>query len=341
MTRRARTLTLGVLGVATVATLAMSAALGAMNIPLLELLTIIAEALGFATSDASVAEKAVVLNIRLPRVVLGLLVGGGLAVSGAAMQAVFRNPLADPALIGVSTGAAVGVVLWLLLGATAGITSMWALPFAGFLGGIGATLLVVKLGSRDGVIDITTTLLAGIAINAFAGAVIGFAIYASDEAQLRTITSWTLGTLGGATWSTVGVVAAASALPTAYLLRQAHNFDLLVLGEAEAGHLGVDVRALQRGTFAATALLVAASVAFTGVIGFIGLVVPHLVRLVGGPSHRWVFGASLLLGVALTCGADLLSRTVAPPAEVPIGVVTAIIGAPFFVFLLMRRNGAA
>ncbi len=316
---------------------------GALDVSMGNLLAILTS---WSGEGVDATEHAVVMSIRLPRVLMAALVGGSLAVAGAALQGIFRNPLADPGLIGVSSGAAVGVVCWIVFGSVVAsawpamefLQSQWVTPFAAFAGGLAATALVVRLSRRDGRIDVTTMLLAGIAVNAFAGAVIGFAIFASDEEQLRTLTMWTLGSLGGSTWQVLGAVAALSVVPLAWLMRKVDELDLILLGESEAAHLGVSVARLHRGVVAACALVVGASVGFTGMIGFVGLVVPHLLRLVDGPQHRWVMPGSFILGATLLGLADLLSRTVVAPAELPIGIVTALIGAPFFVVLLLRSR---
>ncbi len=316
--------------------------LGALRVPLTDVL-------GVFDVEVNSLGRAVVLNIRLPRVLLATLVGGSLAVAGASLQSVFRNPLADPALIGVSSGAAVGVVGWIVFGsAVAGVTgatllqSDWFFPVAAFGGGLIATQIVMTLSRQGPLIDVPTMLLAGIAVNALAGALIGVAIFASDEEQLRTLTMWTLGSLGGATWHVVSIVFLLSIGPLAWLVVQARKLDLILLGEREAGHLGVDVDQLNRRVVVACALLVGASVGFTGLIGFVGLVVPHLLRLVGGPHNRWVIPGSFLLGALTLSVSDLVSRTVVAPAELPIGVVTALFGSPFFLYLIRRsKHGAS
>lgn len=336
---------LTILWVACVAVVLIAMGVGALNIPLSNTLAILFETLGFG-GPVDATESAVVMSIRLPRVLLAGLVGGSLAVAGAALQGIFRNPLADPGLIGVSSGAALGVVCWIVFGgfivaqwpALEVLRSTWVTPLAAFAGGLGATAIVVGLSRRDGRIDVTTMLLAGIAVNAFAGAVIGCAIFASDEEQLRTVTMWTLGSLGGATWNVVAVVAILSVVPVIALIRKAGQLDLMLLGESEAAHLGVSVTRLNLGVVVASALLVGASVGFTGLIGFVGLVVPHLLRLLGGPEHRWVLPGSFALGALMLVLADLFSRTAVAPAELPIGIVTALVGAPFFVALLIRSK---
>ena len=285
--------------------------------------------------------EAIVLSIRLPRTLLGVLIGGGLAVAGAAMQGLFRNPLADPGLVGVSSGAAVAAVATIVLGATAldfatRTLGPFALSIAAFGGGAATTLLVYRLSLIHGSVSVSTMLLAGIAINAVAGAVTGIFTFAADDAQLRSLTFWSMGSLGGATWPAVAAAAPLTGLATLALLRYARHLNALLLGEAEAGHLGCNVERLKRAVVVLVALSVGAAVAVAGIIGFVGLVVPHLLRLTLGPDHRLLLPGAALLGASLLLGADLIARTLVAPAELPIGIVTAVIGGPFFIYLLQR-----
>lgn len=285
-------------------------------------------------SDALMAH--VLAHIRLPRVLMAAFIGAGLALSGATLQGIFRNPLADPGLIGVSSGAALGVVSFIVWGAGAHLN--FGAPIAAFTGGLAVTFAVMALAKKQGQIHIATMLLAGIAINSMCGALIGFITYISDEAQLRSWTMWSLGSLGGASWTQVAIVAPITILGAVVLMRQAHHMDLFILGTREANHLGVDVAKVRWTSIVWSALIVGVGVGFTGMIGFVGLVVPHLLRLWKGPSHRWTLPASCLLGASLLIIADTLARTVAAPAELPIGVLTALLGAPFFLWLLWRSE---
>ena len=285
--------------------------------------------------------EAIVLSIRLPRILLGMLIGGGLAVAGAAMQGLFRNPLADPGLIGVSSGAAVAAVATIVLGATVldfatQALGPFALSIAAFGGGAATTLLVYRLSLVHGTVSVSTMLLAGIAINAVAGAITGIFTFVADDAQLRSLTFWSMGSLGGATWPAVAAAAPFTGLATLAVLRYARPLNALLLGEAEAGHLGCNVERLKRSVVLLVALSVGAAVAVAGIIGFVGLVVPHLLRLTLGPDHRFLLPGAALLGASLLLGADLIARTLVAPAELPIGIVTAIIGGPFFMYLLQR-----
>ena len=285
--------------------------------------------------------EAIVLSIRLPRVLLAMLIGSALAVAGAAMQGLFRNPLADPGLVGVSSGAAVAAVATIVLGAgtldfAARTLGPFALSVAAFGGGAATTLLVYRLSLIHGSVSVSTMLLAGIAINAVAGAVTGIFTFAADDAQLRSLTFWSMGSLGGATWPAVAAAAPLTGLATLALLRCARHLNALLLGEAEAGHLGCNVERLKRAVVILVALSVGAAVAVAGIIGFVGLVVPHLLRLTLGPDHRLLLPGAALLGASLLLVADLIARTVVAPAELPIGIVTAVIGGPFFLYLLQR-----
>lgn len=287
-------------------------------------------------------QEAVLTAIRAPRVLLGVLVGGALGACGTAMQALFRNPLADPALIGTASGAALAAALVIVLVPATPESPQWLraalLPIAAFAGSALTTTGVYRLAGRAGHTAVATLLLAGIAINALAGAGTGLLSFIASDAQLRSLVFWNLGSLGGATWQALAgatpfLIAALVLLPWL-----APSLNLLLLGEPEARHLGVDVEQLKRRIVILAALGVGAGVAVSGVIGFVGLVVPHIVRLAAGPDHRIVLPGSIALGAALLLAADLVARTIVAPAELPIGIVTALAGAPFFLWLLRRRS---
>ncbi len=309
------------------------------------LVATIADLLGLAPLAPEHARDAAILGVvRAPRVLMAACVGAGLGVAGAAMQGLFRNPLADPGLIGVSAGAAFAAVAAIVFGAgvfgaAAGALGLWLLPIAAFAGGLGATLLMARLGSVGGVTSVPTLLLAGVAVNALAAAGTGLLVFLADDRQVRDITFWTLGSLSGARWAQLPVVLILVALPSCLLCLLARPMNALLLGEAEAFHLGIRVEAVKRIAVILSAIAVAAGVGFTGLIGFVGLVVPHLVRLGFGADHRLVLPGSALLGGALLVLADLVARSLAAPAELPVGVVTALLGAPFFLWLLRRRAG--
>lgn len=343
--RRRPALVLPGLGALLLGVVVLSLGVGAMPIDPGQVVAIVAAKLGVALPvDFEPTQASVLWFIRLPRVLLGVVVGASLSVAGAAMQGLFRNPLADPGLVGVSSGGALGAATIIVLSPAAliGLEAPWAtltLPVAAFVGGLGCTWIVYRLSTRDGQTSVATMLLAGIAVNALCGAVIGTLTYVSDEAALRSLTMWSLGSLGGATWTVVAIGAPPMVLACAALMRQARPLNALLLGEDEANHLGVDVRRVKRAVIVLVALCVGAGVGFTGMIGFVGLVVPHITRLLIGPDHRGVLPGSALLGASLLLAADLISRTVAAPAELPIGVITALVGAPFFLGLMMRRRG--
>ena len=318
---------LALLAAALLGTLALALAIGAMPMSFADIL-----------GEETALQRLVFIEIRAPRVALAGLVGAVLAVSGAALQGLFRNPLADPGLIGVSSGAALGAVAVIVLGSgrLAGPLTAYALPLAAMLGAVLVTLFLWAFASRYGRFSIVTILLVGIAVNALAAVGLGAFQYLSDEGQLRTLTFWMLGSFGRANWPTVLPAALAMTVAAAPLFFATRALDLMQLGESEAFHLGVAVQRLKRRVILCAAAAVGAGVALSGIIGFVGLVVPHLVRLLLGASHRWVLPGAALLGAALTVLADLLARTVAAPAEVPVSLVTSALGAPFFLWLIAR-----
>ncbi|MEJ8572600.1 iron ABC transporter permease [Microbaculum marinum] len=299
--------------------------------------------LGGDASAANARDALIVWEIRLPRTLLGLGVGAGLAVSGAVMQGLFRNPLADPGLVGVTAGAALAAVSTIVLGSgfllpILGDRIFYALPVSAFAGGLVTTVLLYGIATRQGRTSVATMLLAGIAIGALAGAATGMLIFISDDRQLRDFTFWTLGSLAGATWEKVAIAGVFLTFVLATIPQLAAGLDALLLGEGEARHLGVPVQAMKRVAIFAVAAAVGASVAVAGPIGFVGIVVPHLLRLAIGPRHVGLLPTSALLGASLLVGADMVARTVVAPAELPIGIVTAILGAPFFLWLLLRQR---
>ena len=319
----------------------LSLGMGAIQIPSGRVLEVLAQ--GWA-GEARTRDASVILDIRLPRTLLGLMVGAGLAVSGALMQGLFRNPLADPALVGVSSGAGLAAACVIVLGdrmlarlGLPGPLPYAILPGAAFLGGLVATLALYGLATRAGRTSVATMLLAGIALGALSGAVTGLLVYASDDRQLRDLTFWSLGSLGGASWTKVFATAPLILPVLAAVPVLGRGLNALVLGEAEAFHLGVRVERLKRACILLVAVAVGAGVAAAGVIGFVGLVVPHALRLVIGSEHRLLLPASAFLGGTLLVLADVAARVAAAPAELPIGIVTALVGAPVFLWLLLGR----
>ncbi|MFC3189593.1 FecCD family ABC transporter permease [Pseudocitrobacter faecalis] len=278
-------------------------------------------------------------TIRLPRVLLALVVGGSLALAGCVMQGLFRNPLADPGLLGISSGAALAVALWVVLPLTLPpLIMLYAPMLAAFFGALAATVVIFLL-SRQRDSSLSRLLLVGIAINALCGAAVGVLSWVSNDAQLRQLSLWSMGSLGQAQWSTLLTVASLM-VPTVFVIwRLAAALNLLQLGEEEAHYLGVDVHSVQRLLLVCSALLVAAAVAVSGVIGFIGLVVPHLIRMWLGADHRAVIPGSVLAGALLLLIADTFARTLVAPAEMPVGLLTSILGAPWFLWLIFRRGG--
>ncbi len=335
----------GALGIAASAALllvaiAASLSVGAVKIPPASIIGLVAASFVDVTTIDD-AQAFVLLHIRLPRTLLAILVGGSLAVSGAAMQGMFRNPLADPTLIGVSAGAALGAVGVIVLGSSLFVATWMGaatVPLAAFVGSLVATWIVGRLATNDGRTDVATLLLAGIAVQAVAMAGVGLLTYLADDAQLRTLSFWTLGSLGGAGWSTLMFAAPLMLAAILIIPANAAALNAMLLGEAEAGHLGFDTQRLKRGLVLVVSAAVGAAVAVSGIIGFVGLVVPHLLRLVVGPDHRRLLPASALLGAALMLYADLLARTLVVPAELPIGIITALLGGPFFIWLLVKRR---
>ena len=287
------------------------------------------------TSDANSISHAVFWNVRLPRVALAIVVGASLAVAGVVMQGIFRNPLAEPATVGVSGGAAVGAVIAITLGLSK--ITLGVQIFA-FIGGTLATAIVYGLSRVDGKTDVVTLILTGIAINALSGALIGLAVFIADDDQIRTVTFWSLGSLGLATWRAVAVVLPLAIIGIALSTKFARTLDLMALGDRSAAHVGVPVERVRLQTIAIVGLLASSAVAATGIIAFVGLIVPHILRLVLGPKHRDLLWSSALLGAIVTLLADLAARTLLAPAELPLGVLTALIGAPVFLWLLRKMR---
>ena len=292
-------------------------------------------------------QTGIVMGLRLPRVALAILAGAALALAGAALQGLFRNPLADPALVGVSGGAALGAVAMIVLASAAGSSltgwfGAFALPAAAMAGGLAVTFLTYQLAKVEGQTHLALMLLTGLALNALAGAAIGLLIFRATDEQLRALTFWSLGSLTRASWGQIGAAAVLALPAMVALLFFARPLNALLLGEAEAYHLGVPVQRVKRWLIFLSATMAGATVAICGTIGFLGLVAPHLVRLALGPDHRRLLPAAALLGAALLLAADIAARELTGGfEELPIGVVTALAGAPVFLGLLWRarRNG--
>lgn len=288
---------------------------------------------------ATAAERMVVWELRLPRLLLGLLVGASLALAGAALQGLFRNPLADAGLLGVSSGAALAAVAFIVLGDSlfAGWSARFgrlALPLAAFGGGLLVTLATWQFARRDGSTPVASLLLAGIAINAIAGAGTGLLTYVADDLELRSLSFWTMGSLAFASWSDLQVVAPWMLGGCLLMLPLSKPLNAFLLGENIAGHLGYSTERIKGMLVVLSALVVGAAVAMTGPIGFVGLLVPHMVRQVAGANHQALLPLSALAGALLLVAADTVCRTLVAPAELPIGLVMALIGGPFFLLML-------
>jgi iron complex transport system permease protein len=278
----------------------------------------------------------------LPRLILALLAGAVLAILGAVMQGLFRNPLADPSLIGVSGGASVGASIVIVAAGGAMLSPLAGLSMVAlgaFIGGVITTLVVYRVATSSLGTSVTTMLLAGIAIGAIAGAFNSLLSYFSDNQMLRQMSVWQMGNLGGANWQKASLMAAVSLIIFSLLPSHAKSLNAFLLGESEARHLGIDVQRIKRQLIFLTAMGVGVSVALAGLIGFVGLVIPHMVRLLIGPDHRALLPASALAGASLLLIADSIARVVVLPAELPTGILTALLGAPFFVMLLLKQRG--
>lgn len=334
---------LGALALLTLLVALASLGTGAVSLPIARVAAILAAGREAVPIDPAFARDGVIVfDIRLPRTLIGLLVGATLSLAGALLQGLFRNPLADPALVGVSSGSALAAAVTIVLGhhfvTGTGPIPFAVLPVAAFVGGLGATVLLYAIATRRGRTSVATMLLAGVAIGALAGAGTGVLAFMSDDRQLRDLTFWTMGSVAGSTWTKVFIVGPVLLLILAAAPILSRALNALVLGEAEAFHLGIPVERTKRLLIVLVAVGVGCSVAVTGLISFVGLVVPHLIRIAVGPDHRLLLPASALGGAILLVASDMVARLVVAPAELPIGIVTALIGAPYFLWLLLRRN---
>ena len=341
-TTRATALSLG-LAIALIAGITLSAVIGQLAISPTEVVGSLLRSIGIDTgwTPTDPIIESTLWVVRFPRIVMALVVGASLAIAGAVMQAIFGNPLAEPGVVGVSSGAALGAAAGIVLGggigAVGGIGN-WGTAALAFGGGLLATLLVYLVSRSNGRTEVVTLLLTGIAINAFAGAGLAFLLFAGNAASREQIVFWQLGSLNGSRWQEVAIVAGVSVIGLVVALVIAGRLNLLALGERSARHLGVNVEALRIGSIVLVALLTGAAVAFCGIIAFVGLVVPHIIRMAIGPSHRPLILASAIGGGALLVIADLLARTVIAGADLPIGMLTSLVGGPFFFFLLYRQR---
>ncbi len=317
---------------------------GAVTISAVEIFAIIAQSLGFDLGLEYPPQYEVILySIRFPRILLAVLVGASLSVAGASLQALFRNPLADPGLIGVSSGAAVAAAATIVLGNLlfGGLPTEvrpFLLPLSAFAGGLITSLIIYRIGCINGKTYVATMLLAGIAINAITSAMIGLLLFLSNDQQLRDITFWMMGSLSRNTLSGVLPTLPFFLVPLIALPTLAKQLNIMALGEATAGNLGLNTEAVKLSVILFSSLAVGASVALTGIIAFVGLVVPHLTRFIMGPDNRSLLPSSMIIGATLLLIADALARTLVTPAELPIGIITSCIGGPFFLWLLVKKR---
>lgn len=337
-------LTLVGLGALLVLTMLISLSVGAVSIPVKEATVILLQKIGlFSGAVIDETQSIVLTTIRLPRVLMTLLIGAALGVSGAALQGLFRNPLVEPSLIGVSGGSAAAVVAVIVFGtAVLPALPLWLynslISIVAFAGGSIATFLVLRFSMTSGRTHIAVLVLIGVAVNALTGALIGLAVFYADENQLSTFMFWTLGDLGGAAWEKLQFGAPILLVATLGLLFFAQPLNALALGESDAYHMGVNVEQVKRAMILLSALAVGVSVSLAGIISFIGLIVPHIIRTLFHADNHLVLPASAIGGAWVLLVADIIARTVVSPAELPIGVVTALIGSPFFIMLLLKAK---
>lgn len=334
-------LVFGGLGVALATMIVLSAGRGQLDIPAGQVIGSILHRLGLDWGPMPTHPQgdAALWQVRFPRVALGVVVGAALACAGAMMQGVFGNPLAEPAVVGVSSGAAVAAAASITFSITTFGT--WTIPAFAFVGGLVTTLVVYAMSRDGGRTEVVTLVLTGIAVNAVANAGMAFLLFVADTQAREQIVFWTLGSLNGTRWQYVGLVAPLCAAGIIGSLVLSRRLDLLSLGDRAARHVGIDVERLRLVAIVLVSLLTAAAVSFCGIIAFVGLVVPHLVRIVLGPGHRLLIPASALGGALLLVTADLVARTAVEYADLPIGMLTALVGGPFFFWLLRRTRRTA
>ncbi len=323
--------------------LLLSAGVGAVHLSPGEILSIIRHHFGDASITVNPVHEGLFFEIRLPRTLLCVLVGSALSVSGALMQSLFRNPIVEPGLVGTSAGSALGAALLIVMGRSAFFSSLGflgdlLLPACAFVGGLAATLLVYAFSSSLNRVNISVMILAGVAVNAMTNGGTGFLAYIARDPQARSITFWSLGSLSGANWEAVRIVGVSTAVGIFLALRFAKSLNALQLGDAEAGYLGIRTERVKLGVILVNTLLVSVATSLVGIIGFVGLIVPHLLRLMKGSDNRYLTIGSSLMGATVLLCADMVCRVVIAPAEMPIGIVTAFVGAPVFLWLLYRMK---
>ncbi len=341
-----KTIFIGALSISLIFAIILSLGTGVYSISAAEIWFIFLHKLNLIDGATlfSTQQEVILWNIRLPRVLLAVLIGGALGISGASLQGLFRNPLVEPGLIGVSGGAALFAAVAIIFGGSFSFLQDLALPgsyfvsICAFVGALIASVIVFYIGGTGSGSSVSILILAGVAINALCMALIGLCIYYANDENLRQFTFWSLGDLGGASWERIALSIPLILLPSLALLRFQRALNAFALGENEAFHLGIKVKTIRIWIIGLVSLAVGSAVAVAGSIGFIGLVVPHMLRAMLGPDHSFILPGSLLFGALLLLLADLLARTLVAPSEIPIGVITALIGAPFFLGLLIRAK---
>ena len=309
----------------------LATSVGSFEIPILDII--------YGKIDS--LDKTILFTIRMPRVILAASVGASLAISGACLQGLFRNPLADPGLIGVSAGAALGAAFSIVFSAnfvSLSYFGAYLIPFSAIIGSAAVIVILFVVTKGFGYDGVTYMLLAGIAVNAIAGVGIGILTYISDDSELRGLTFWTMGSFGGVTWPLILPAVVVISLAIVWTIGLSKKLDLIQLGDAEASRLGVDIKKLRFGVIISSAVVVGISVALSGMIGFVGLIVPHLVRILGGVNHSYVLFSSALFGSILMIVSDMLCRTIISPAELPVGLITSGLGSPFFLWLIFNMR---
>jgi iron complex transport system permease protein len=339
--RRTRIISLMGLGIVLIIIIGIATSIGSVSIPLGTTFSILADKLPFVDINQTWQNAAatIVLDIRLPRIILAGLVGAALAIAGATYQGLFRNPLADPYLIGVAQGASLGAVIGFLLPAAWNLSALGVIPVFAFAGAIIATLVVYLLARVGKTLPVTTLILAGVALSALLGSITSYLIISSGD-RLHSIIFWMMGSFSSSQWSEVLIALPYIAVGTAVIVIFSRTLNVMQLDEEQAQQLGVNVESFKLMLLAAATLITAASVAFVGTIGFVGIIIPHVVRLIWGADYRFLLPLSILTGAIFMILTDMISRIVLAPTEIPIGVITAICGAPFFLYLLRRRKKA-
>lgn len=321
----------------------VSLGIGAVKISVMEIIRLFLNNMGLINAEVEEVKEIVLYDIRLPRLIQTILIGAALGISGAALQGIFRNPLVEPGLIGVSGGAAVGAVVVIIFGSyiatpIQNILGTYMLPVFAFAGSLIATMIVYYIAKSVSKTNVTLLILAGVAVMALCQALIGLAIFYADDNQIRTYNFWILGDLSSGTWEKIITTAPLIILSVVFILRHDRSLNAISIGEAEAYHMGVDVEKVKYVIIVLSALAVGTAVSLAGIIAFIGLVIPHVIRLAFGPDHKIVLAGSAIGGGILLMVADIIARMVVTPAELPIGIVTAMIGTPFFIYLLIASK---